>query len=79
MLGPFAPQLFGDHGPSLAMLGNRLNEVEIFLGCPGGPECGGVEVVDPVFPALLRSSEKPLIRNNKKLFGDLVPLILGAF
>ena len=36
-------------------------------------------MVDPVFPALLRSSKIFFIRNDKKLTGNLIPFIFDGF
>lgn len=74
MFGPASPEEVDSLRPVAAMLGDEVQEEEVFADGPLAALDGGVEVVEPVLATLLGSLEAAALGAEEEGSGDLGPL-----
>ena len=74
MLIPLVIQLLGNGRPLLAMFLHILDQNLILLFEPVLLHLGGIEVVEPPFPALLRRPEVLPVRLDEEILAQIAPL-----
>ena len=78
MLGPGIIKDGNDFGPSLSLLLDKPEDLQILGKFPFTLDLGLIEMIEPPFPTLLGCSEHSSFASEEHFLGDFVPLASGV-